>query len=248
MRLSEVNPQPCFPPIPGDQALRRPARRDVDLPRPRQRHHHGHGAAPPRGVARTRLVTVRRRPLQFRNRSGGGRAFRPVPRSGREGHTPRTMASRATSPTSAAVTAMIRGTAVWAAVCRAGFPHGPWPPGRPGGEPRGGPEAEDGEVFRQRIRVAVDRGPRPRPARLAPPGSCPTRLADDPTEAVPGDAADAAPAIRWTPRRRASGWTRCAPAQSPPRSPSSRPPARRSSSRTRAGPAGWRGRSVFRRP
>ncbi|MEU0176741.1 hypothetical protein ABZ178_25845 [Streptomyces massasporeus] len=33
----------------------------------------------------------------------------------------------------------------------------------------------------------MDRGPRPRPARLAPPGSWPTRLAGDPAEAVPGD-------------------------------------------------------------
>jgi len=113
-----------------------------------------------------------------------------------------------------------------------------------------GREAQRAELFRQEIRVAVgcDRGPRPRPARLAPPGSWPTHPAGDPAEAVPGDPADASPAIQWTPRRRSSGWTGRGPAQPPPRSPPSRPPARRSSSRTRAGPAGPRGRSVFRRP
>ena len=113
---------------------------------------------------------------------------------------------------------------------------------------RAAPEESPGPAGRPRtVRCSGRRpawpwtvGPRPRPARLAPPGSCPTRLAGDP--------ADASPAIQWTPRRRSSGWTRRAPAQSPPRSPPSRPPARRCSWPTRAGPAGPRGRSVFRRP
>lgn len=111
-----------------------------------------------------------------------------------------------------------------------------------------GLQAEDREVFRRETRWpwTVDHARALRVLRRRAPGRRTRRAIR--RRRCPAPSRTRRPSIQWTPRRRSSGWTRCAPAQSPPRSPSSRPPARRSASGSRAGPAGPRGRSVFRRP